>query len=149
MDDTPHVSFVGEVRPLVVNAPVTDLNAPYMGEAACEDLPAPVGWMIAGSYVAILAAFSWAFFGAGDVQFNLGVCAVYLAMYLGVPWVFLKEEAQGQRVSRPNLADFLENGLSTGTGHVSGKAALAQILTIPVALTFAAIGIGIIIRNAN
>jgi hypothetical protein len=117
-----------------------------MGEAAAEDLPAAVGWMIVVSYAAILVAFAWAFFGAADVQFNLGVCAVYLAMYLGVPWIFLKAEPHRGKVVRPDLADFLERGLSTWTGHVSGASALAQILTIPVALTLAALGIGLIIR---
>jgi len=127
-------------------APVDPERGTRFGEAAAADLPATVGWLIVASYVAILGAFAWAFFGAADVMFNIGVCAVYLAMYLGVPWVFLKAEPQLAKIKRPDFADFLERGLSTWTGHVSGGAALAQMLTIPVALTFAALGIGIIIR---
>jgi Flp pilus assembly protein TadB len=145
VDDAPYASFVADSRSAEPSA--SDTAPPRMGERACDELPAGVGWMIVGSYVAILAAFGWAFLGAGDVQFNLGVCAVYLAMYLGVPWVLLKAETRGRAIARPDLADFLNTGLSTWTGHVPGKAALAQILTIPVALVFAALGIGLIIRS--
>lgn len=116
------------------------------GEHAARDVPAAVGWMIVAAYASILVAFGWAFFGAADVMFNIGVCAVYLAVYLGVPWIFLKGEPNTGKVRRPDFADFLEQGLSTWTGHVSGGAALAQMLTIPVAVAFAALGIGIIIR---
>lgn len=151
MDDAPYLSFVGDVQPLATPAlsPSVQPVRPNLGEAACDDLPAAVGWMIVGSYTAILAAFAWTFIGAGDVAFNIGICAFYLAMYLGVPWLILKEEMQGRGGRRPDLAKFLEQGLSTWTGHVSGREALAQILTIPGALTFAALGIGIIIRNAG
>lgn len=140
MEHAPYSVFVTNVEPYEGPAPI----ATKMGEAAAADLPKAVGWMIVASYASILVAFGWAFLGAGDVLFNLGVCAAYLAMYLGVPWVFLKVEPEGAK--RPDLADFLARGLSTWTGHVTGREALAQILTIPVAVAFAALGIGIIVR---
>lgn len=149
MDDAPYASFAGEVRPLALTSPVAEPSPPHMGEPACDDLPAAVGWMIIGSYVAILAAFAWAFFGVGDVQFNLGVCAVCLAMYQGVPWEFLQEEMQGRAILRPTSPTSWRGACRPELAHLSGRAALAQILTIPVALTFAALGIGIIIRNAG
>lgn len=140
MEHAPYSVFVTNVEPYEGPAPI----APKMGEAAAADLPKAVGWMIVASYAAILVAFGAVFLGQGDVLFNLGVCAAYLAMYLGVPWVFLKVEPKG--AEHPDLADFLERGLSTWTGHVSGASALAQILTIPVAVAIAALGIGIIVR---
>jgi len=141
MQHAPHTVFVTDIEPYE-GPPVI---APRMGEAAVADLPKAVGGLIVASYAAIIVAFGWAFFGQGDVLFNLGVCAVYLAMYLGVPWVFLKVEPKSGQ-PRPDFADFLERGLATWTGHVTGREALAQILTIPVAVAFAALGIGIIIR---
>jgi len=141
MEHAPYSVFVTNVGPY--EGP--PLIAAKMGEAAAADLPKAVGWMIVAAYASILVAFGWAFLGAGDVLFNLGVCAVYLAMYLGVPWVFLKVEPRSG-VRRPDLADFMERGLSTWTGHVTGREALAQILTIPVAVALAALGIGIIVR---
>lgn len=145
MEHAPYSVFVTNVEPYEGSAPIAAQVAPKMGEAAAADLPRAVGWMIVASYASILVAFGWAFLGAGDVLFNLGVCAAYLAMYLGVPWVFLKVEPKtGQ--PRPDLTDFMERGLSTWTGHVTGREALAQILTIPVAVAIAALGIGIIVR---
>ena len=140
MEHAPYSVFITNVEPYEGPAPI----APKMGEAAAADLPKAVGWMIVASYASILVAFGAVFLGQGDVLFNLGVCAANLAMYLGVPWVFLKVEPKGAK--RPDLADFLERGLSTWTGHVGGASALAQILTIPVAVAIAALGIGIIVR---
>lgn len=121
-------------------------SSPKLGEAACEDVPRAIGHMIVVSYAAILVAFGLAFSGASDVLFTIGVCAVYLAAYLGAPWVMFRVEARHRPHGDRRLADFLENGLETWTGHVSGSAALAQILTIPIALTLAVCGIGVILR---
>ncbi|AYV47143.1 hypothetical protein CFHF_01305 [Caulobacter flavus] len=132
---TPAVEPV-EVEPVV--------RAPQAPEPSTPDLPKAVGWMIVGAYAAILGAFGLAFFGDADVGLVLGVCAVYLAVYLGVPAVILRMEPKAE--TRPDLADFLRDGLSTWTGRVSAGSALAQILTVPVALAVAAAGLGIIVR---
>jgi Flp pilus assembly protein TadB len=145
--DAAHSVSASRVAPVVAaEAPTDPERSTRFGEHAARDLPATVGWMIVASYASILAAFGWAFFGAADVMFNIGVCAVYLAVYLGVPWIFLKGEPDTSKVRQPDFAEFLEQGLSTWTGHVSGGAALAQMLTIPVAVAFAALGLGVIIR---
>jgi hypothetical protein len=145
-DTAPTLAVPRASAPAARDVPVDPERGARFGEHAARDLPATVGWLIVASYASVLVAFAWAFFGAADVQFNIGVCAVYLAVYLGVPWIFLKGEPDTGKVKRPDFADFLEQGLSTWTGHVSGRAALAQMLTIPVAVAFAALGIGIIIR---
>lgn len=100
--------------------------------------------MIVGAYGAILGAFALAFLGDAEVGLVLGVCAVYLAVYLGVPAVILRMEPKVE--TRPDLADFLRDGLSTWTGRVSAGSALAQILTVPIALAVAAAGLGVIVR---
>lgn len=115
-----------------------------LGENSTGDLPVTVGWLIVSSYLAILGAFGLTFAGDAQVGLVLGVCAVYLAVYLGVPTVMLRIEPKAGR--RPDMADFVENGLQIFTGWVSARAAIAQMLTIPVAVAIAAAGIGIIIR---
>ncbi|PVM93300.1 hypothetical protein [Caulobacter endophyticus] len=120
------------------------LRTPQAPEPSTPDLPRAVGWMIVGAYGAILGAFGLAFLGDAEVGLVLGVCAAYLAVYLGVPAVILRMEPKAE--TRPDLADFLRQGLSTWTGRVSAGSALAQILTIPVALAVAATGLGIIVR---
>ncbi|PLR23325.1 hypothetical protein SGCZBJ_16290 [Caulobacter zeae] len=120
------------------------LDAPQAPEPSTPDLPKAVGWMIVGAYGAILGTFALSFLGDAEVGLMLGVCAVYLAVYLGVPAVILRMEPKVE--TRPDLADFLREGLSTWTGRVSAGSALAQILTIPVALAVAAAGLGVIVR---
>lgn len=136
----PRARTAPAVEPMVVEPVVLAPRAP---EPSTPDLPKAVGWMIVGAYAAILGAFGLAFLGDAEVGLVLGVCAVYLAVYLGVPAVILRME---KAETRPDLADFLRDGLSTWTGRVSAGSALAQILTVPVALAVAAAGLGIIVR---
>lgn len=134
-----------EARAVLATDPVSE-PAPALSEAACPDVPPAVGHMIVASYAALLGAFGLVFLSSADVLFMIGVCAVYLAVYLGVPWVMLRVEAQHRPHAERGFSDFLETGISTWTGRVSGTAALVQILTIPLALTLAVCGLGVILR---
>ena len=125
-------------------AVVVEDRAPFMPEGSVPDLPVGVGVLLVAAYGAILGAFLLAFAGDAEVGLVIGVCAVYLAVYLGVPAVMLRIEPKA--TSRPGMGDFFEKGLQTWTGHVTAKEALAQMLTIPAALTVAAVGIGVIMR---
>ncbi len=124
--------------------PVAVDRAPFLPESSVPDLPVGVGMLVVAAYGAILGAFLLAFAGDAEVGLVIGVCAVYLAVYLGVPAVMLRIEPKIAR--RPDMGDFLDKGLDTWTGHVTAKEALAQMLTIPAALTVAAVGIGVIMR---
>jgi hypothetical protein len=114
-------------------------------ELACPDLPPLLGVLIAASYVAILGAFLLVFSESADVVFIIGVCGVYLAAYLSVPAIMFRIEGRGRSQKHPDFAAFLERGLITWTGHVSGSGAILQILLIPAAVTGAVLGIGLII----
>ena len=136
--------------------PGVDLHAPaavprptearWAGEGACHDLPPEVGWYVVGVNTAILVAFAVTFLGSAETLFVLGVCAAYLAAYVGVPIVMLRIEAEHRDLPRTPYAAFLQHGLLTLTGRVSAGAALAQILTVPLCLFGAAAGIGLIFR---
>ena len=110
-------------------------RAPFMPESSVPDLPVGVGALLVAAYGAILGAFLLAFAGDAEVGLVIGVCAVYLAVYLGVPAVMLRIEPKV--LFRPDMATFLEKGLNTWTGHVTAREALAQMLAIPAALTLA------------
>ncbi|QUD89391.1 hypothetical protein [Phenylobacterium montanum] len=125
--------------------PANDARAPVMSEAAAPDLPVTVGVLIAGSYAALLGAFALAFATTAGAAFMIAICAVYLVMYVGAPAVLLRMEPKAG--PRPDFADFLERGLVTWTGRVSAGAALAQMLTVPLAVAFGVAGIGVIIRQ--
>jgi hypothetical protein len=74
------------------------------------------GPALVAAYGAILGAFLLAFAGDAEVGLVIGVCAVYLAVYLGVPAVMLRIPKGSPR------HDFFEKGLDTWTGHVSEAA---------------------------
>jgi len=68
------------------------------------------------------------------------IAALFVVMFFSVPRIFLTVEPDGVR---PSLDQFMANGTETLTGHNSGKAALVEILTLPVALTVAILAMGI------
>lgn len=115
---------------------------PVMGEAAAPDLPARVGWMILAAYGAILAAFLMLYTGSGRAAFMVAISGVYIALFFAVPIAFLRNEPQ--RGPRPSYARFLQTGIDTWTGHLTGREAVIQILIIPVMIAVAITGIGII-----
>lgn len=118
------------------------IRAPIMGEAAAPDLPARVGWMILAAYGAILAAFLALYTGSGRAAFMVAISATYMAVFFAVPFAFLRNEPQ--HGPRPSYARFLQQGIDTWTGHLTGREAVIQILTIPVMIAVAITGIGII-----
>lgn len=148
---TPEAPGLAPTSPPMTGRPIglEEPRQPQLGEPSCDDVPAAVGLLIAAAYIGILIAFGLVFSGSSDVLFMLGVCAVYLAVYLGVPTLFLKMEQRGRAGSTRGWGDFLRSGLATATGRTEAGAALAQILTIPVSLVAAVFGIGLMMKLAG
>lgn len=122
--------------------PLSEVEQGIKGPApAVPDVPASVGAMIVGVYAALIAAFFLTMAGTRESAFMIAISAFYVAMFLGVPRLFLHVE--GDRTRRPSLASFLARGLDTYTGHMSGASALAQIFVVPVLLTLAILCMGI------
>lgn len=121
------------------------VRPPMMGEAAAPDLPREIGLMILGSYGAIMAAFIALFMRSADAAMMVVISALYVAMYLSVPAIFLRTESRSGRLDMPR---FMANGIETWTGHVDGRAAIIQILSIPLTIAGAVTAIGIVFRFA-
>ena len=135
------------LRPISPATPLEEAPPPAPEPAAAE-LPVGLGVLLVMAYAALLAGFYVAFGGDAEVELVLGVCAVYLAIYLGVPVVLLRMEGAGGR-ARPDMADFARDGFLTYTGWLSARAAMTQMLIVPVALTVGALGLGLIYRLAG
>jgi hypothetical protein len=123
-----------------------ELGCTRLPERAVPDVPASVGMMIAAAYVAIIGLFAVTIANVGSGPFIIAIDLAFLAAFLAVPVIFLKVEGDPSR--RPSLGRFLTQGMHTYTGHVSGKAALTQMLVVPVLLAFAVLAIGIVAMNA-
>lgn len=111
-------------------------------QAAVPDVPAAVGPMMVGVYVAIVALFALTIANAGQAPFMIAIDAAFLMAFFAVPAIFLKQERDPSR--RPTMSRFLSQGMQTYTGHVSGGGALIQMFIVPVLLAFAVLAIGII-----
>lgn len=119
-----------------------DLGRERLPELAVPDVPASVGVMIAASYLLIIGLFAVTIANVGSGPFIIAIDLAFLAAFLAVPVIFLKQE--GDPARRPTFGRFLSMGMQTYTGHVSGKGALTQMLVVPLLLAFAVLAIGII-----
>ena len=117
--------------------PLLDLDAPaapaFLPTAAAPDVPAAVGKLIVGSYVALLGAFALATVASAYSVYMIAISALYLVAFFTVPWLFFRQEPQ--QTERPSLDQFMRQGMHTMTGHSSGAGALVQMLVVPVLLT--------------
>lgn len=119
------------------------LAHPKRFNSSVPDVPASIGGLIAISYGALLAALFAATAGSLSSIFMIVIAGVFMAVFFTVPRIFFSVENEPNR--RPSLATFMRKGFETYTGHSRGSAALVQMLIVPVLLTFAVMGIGIII----
>lgn len=118
------------------------IRAEVKGETAAPDIPAAAGGMIVTVYVALMGAFALAFGLEGPNGLVILIGTFFVTMFFAVPLLFLRLE--NDRSSRPSLTAFLENGIDTATGPISGGGALVQMLVVPLLLACAILAIGII-----
>jgi hypothetical protein len=119
----------------------SELGASTCSTTAAPDMPVAAGGLLAATYGALLAAFPLLITHDRSSFFAIAIAAFYLVMFFAIPAIFFRIEGDTSR--RPELSDFLEHGMHTATGHISGKGALAQMLVVPVLLTFAILAMGI------
>jgi ABC-type amino acid transport system permease subunit len=128
-----------------VQAPLAEIEAgvpePLFPAPAVPDMPVAVGRAIVAVYGAIVVAFALTMAKGGQASFMIAISAFYVAIFLTVPRLFLAVE--GDRSRRPSWREFLSRGMNTQTGHMSGGAALVQILVVPALLLTAITAMGL------
>lgn len=132
----------GEAAP----GPLAEVEAalPARPETAVPDVPAAVGRMLVAVYALLIGAFALTMARGLEASFVIAISGLYVAIYLGVPALFLRVEQDRSR--RPDLARFLREGIDTWTGRTGGAAALVQIFLVPLLLGVAILVIGLIGR---
>ena len=93
---------------------------------------------------AILGVFAITFNGDAGALFMVAISAVYLAAYLGTPYVLNRVGAIEDEDTQ-DFAAFLKKPFDTWTGEISGAEALTQILLVPGAILIAVTAMGLII----
>lgn len=106
---------------------------PFQPEPAAQDVPAFVGGMMAGTYFALIGALALATAGPGQSGLALAIAGFFVAIFFAVPWLIFRQEPANSR--RTGMPRFLAQGIQTYTGPCTGKAALVQMLIVPVLLT--------------
>ena len=119
-----------------------DGRLPQMGALSSPDMPTAVGKLVVISYAALIGALALVAAGTRQSDFMIVIAALFVVMFFSVPRIFLGVERKGGL--RPSLEQFMANGTETWTGHNSGKAALVQILILPVSLTFAVLAMAVV-----
>jgi hypothetical protein len=129
-------------------AAVTGFALPQPAEPR---LPPMVGWLMVLAYAATMAGFLLFFGGSAFTAFMLAIGFFYLAVYAGVPALFLRMQRPPapSDIRQADMANFLARGMETWTGHLSGRQALVQIMAVPVALAIAVFGIGLAAHFAH
>lgn len=120
--------------------PAKPAEARQQPTPAAPDMPYAAGGLMIGAYAALFSAFIVTIHGA-HADFAMAIGAFYLAMFFAIPAVFLGVEDDSGR--RPALREFLDKGIDTATGRISGAGALVQMLIVPVLLAFAVLAMGI------
>ncbi len=108
--------------------------------SAVPDMPKAAGVMMIAAYAALIGAFVVTIHGA-HADFAIVIAAFYLMMFFALPAVFLG--AENDRTRRPDLVQFLDRGIDTATGRISGGGALVQMLIVPVLLALGVLAMGI------
>jgi hypothetical protein len=127
-------------------APTTSDERPglFRSAPAVPDVPVGVGRLIVASYVAMVVAFAIGLGGDRDVNFALIIVSLFVVVYFTLPRILLG--VAPETGVRPSLKRFMSEGMMTCTGWTGGKAALVQILIVPVCLTIAAIAMMVVTR---
>lgn len=112
--------------------------------------------IMSGCFGTMMLAFWLTFRGSTEALFSVMISLVYLAMYLGTPWVVLRcraaHEVEGEQALRgldldrgAGFGTFLRGRMHTATGPLTGWEVVAQACSIPFAVMIATIGICIVI----
>ena len=102
---------------------------------------------LGATFFGIMSVWTITFWNSPTVLFNLGICFIYLAMYLGGPIMFARARGEGISDDKP-LRKFLRESFDTNTGVITGGQAWVQICLIPVALLICTIAMGIAVKLA-
>lgn len=150
--DSTDIAAVWPTSAAIAPFPVPEMEAvspraSFQATPAAPDVPAAVGGLIAASYAGLIVALAIATVGSAQSIFVIVIVALFVVVFFTVPRIFFSvERDSGVRAS---LDDFLRNGIKTFTGHNSGKAALVQMLIVPVMLTLAVLAMGITIATVG
>ena len=98
-----------------------------------------------GCYFAFVGLMA-ATFKSPELAIPFVICAVYIVMAFGVPGLW-------QRIAGPekgrfqSWAEFMDEGIETGTGRTGAGGAVAQVMILPVLILAWGVAIAVIVAS--
>ncbi len=97
-------------------------------------------------WAALFAVFAATFAESRYTMYLITVAVLNGAMFFGLPYVMSRVAPPSTRVGEVSFAEFMRGKVETLTGAVSSWEALAQVITVPLALTLGALAISFIVH---
>lgn len=86
--------------------------------------------VMAGALGTFLATYAAAFAGGKGMPLVLAICTICFVTYFGLAIVM--DTVAGDVTKQESFAAFMRRGMETETGHMSGRAVLWQVVTLPL-----------------
>lgn len=138
----------GSTRPFFIRRHLLTLSSRRRAVPGARsfELPGGIFGAMAAAYLSFIAAMGAAFGGGEMMPLLLGICLVYLAMYLGVPFVMASVDT-GTASRLLAWGQLRQRGLMTAGGHMSAGSVLAQVLIVPACVAFFGMAVLVIVRG--
>lgn len=124
---------------VVAHTPITRLHPRVLG-------------LTVATYLALVAVFAFGFAGPLELSIAFGIVLTVAAAAIALPWAMARDATRfwakhGQdEAPVGSFRAFLNSNFETASGKVSGRGAVALVITVPVCLTVGVIAMAIIAR---
>src|SRR5688572_22767670 len=136
--------------------PLARATAPRLGHNAPvhASLPHAAFGIMGAAFGATVVAYTLTFGSTAEGAIAMAVCAFYLIMYLGTPYILARIGGPELRIrhggeAAPALRHFLRGAIETAAGRTSGWSALTQVTLVPVGMALASIGMCVAVVAAR
>jgi hypothetical protein len=110
------------------------VSPPPLLNPACDDhtfeLPTRLYIAMAGLFLGFVTVLTLGF--SSHMAVSYGVIAAFMVAFFAVPTIFvLTGPAEQRRTRSLRWQDFLDHGVVTGSGRISGREAMVLVLLLP------------------
>lgn len=124
-------AFVRDAQPTAF-VPELDVERPFKPGLRRFEIHSRIYGVMIGALGTFFAAYVAAFAGGAGMPLILTICGLVFVAYFGLAAVM--DAVSGDAMKDESFASFVQRGLDTDSGHMSGSAVLWQVVTLPLLL---------------
>ena len=110
-----------------------------------DGLLATAGPIMLGAYLATLLIAAFTFWNSRATLLSIAICAVYLAMFFGVPFIMARIRNAHDTRWRSTEPERTNEQVEIFTGTIHRNEALLQMIIVPVCIVFAFASFSVIV----